>query len=344
MITLHVGLHKTGSTSIQAALSLISHRRGLDVLLPGRNAPPSFDFLLSTLREAQPSNDLIVSDENLLGKMSDCYAERNMRLMSLREALRGVNFRIIVYVRPQLTWLSSVYLQLVQQGESTAPDAFWANMRTNRGLSWFGLAKALWQESGAESVQVRLHDNSRDVVNDFFDICELGKAPIAVPDDLRLNRSITPLQAPILAAMNSGDGPRGQNSVAFRRILQGSLMSTDQGKWSPFAPEIQDEITRIFQPDWDRLVELVESSDAAEGERFRRATDSDNSGPIPYPGDSITDEAVAQESVRLLREACLLIENRQEMGLLAKAWRAVLSRPKDIPRILANKAFSGRSF
>ena len=121
-------------------------------------------------------------------------------------------------------------------------------------------------------------------------------------------------------------------------------MSTDQGKWSPFAPEIQDEITRIFQPDWDRLVELVESSDAAEGERFRRATDSDNSGPIPYPGDAITDEAVAQESVRLLREACLLIENSQEMGLLAKAWRAVLRRPKDIPRILANKAFSGRSF
>ena len=86
MITLHVGLHKTGSTSIQAALSLISHRRGLDVLLPGRNAPPSFDFLLSTLREAQPSNNLIVSDENLLGKMSDCYAERNMRLKSLRDA------------------------------------------------------------------------------------------------------------------------------------------------------------------------------------------------------------------------------------------------------------------
>ena len=56
--------------------------------------------------------------------------------------------------------------------------------------------EALWQESGAESVQVRLHDSSRDVVNDFFDICELGKAPIAVPDDLRLNRSITRFKPP----------------------------------------------------------------------------------------------------------------------------------------------------
>ena len=62
------------------------------------------------------SSDAIFSDENLLGTPYDGYQLAPKRVAILRSALGGVPYQLVVYLRPQLDWLPSVYLQGVQEG------------------------------------------------------------------------------------------------------------------------------------------------------------------------------------------------------------------------------------
>ena len=106
MIFLHVGLHKTGSTSIQRWLAA-NQRQGRwrqTAYLPESytelGGKPSAKWSRRVVTRAQ-SQDVILSCEQALGSMRLCYRNLPERLEVLNEAFQGAPLTLILFLRPQ---------------------------------------------------------------------------------------------------------------------------------------------------------------------------------------------------------------------------------------------------
>ena len=333
MITIHVGLHKTGSTSIQAALGLISHRRDLLLVPPGPPSRWSDDDYTRRLVEASRSRHVVVSDENSLGGMLEVYDSASDHLAAIRSALAGSDYEIVMYLRPQASWLVSAYLQHVQQGGMLSGSSFLEEMLTRRFLEWRALCGVVSQEGGARRVLVRAYVPSRDVVGDFFGACDLGPPPTPTPGGIRINTSISAPQATILRALNADSSVSPDEQLHMRRLFQGILASNDSG-WSPFSQKDQDTIVHHFRPDWMALADMVHDVDPSEAQVFRESAILWDSPPLPYAGSSLSDPAAIAELLRCVRSLGTLVESPTR-SILGRALDKVKQNPRDVSRSLS---------
>jgi len=295
MITIHCGLHKTGSSSIQLGLQLaVTSRRPVAIPHPGELQT---DEAWAARISALPP-DAILSDENLLGSPFDGYARAPERVRILDESLKGREYRVIVYLRAQLLWLQSVYLQGVQQGRDDSPESFVSRVTASPFVGWNSMLELL-RGSDATSIIVRAYEPRRDVVSDFFAQAALGTPPNVGSMGLRENPSITAVQAPILRALNSQVDPAG--SQRYRELFQGPLREGSRVGLSPFPVAVQEATLRRYHDDWSAVCSSVMSVDAAEGAVFGSILQGWDEGISPFAGESITDPLIAAEMVRSIR-------------------------------------------
>ena len=330
MITIHVGLHKTGSTSIQAALGLVDHRRDLLVVPMGPPSRWSNEKFPRRLVEASRSRHVIVSDENILGEMLEVYGSASERLREIRGALEGADYKIIMYLRPQTSWLSSAYLQHIQQGGTLCGSNFLEEILQRGYLEWRALCGVVSQEGGARRVLVRAYVPGRDVVSDFFTACGLGPPPVPTPGGIRINSSISAPQAMILRALNADSSVSPHERLHMRRLFQGTLAKTDS-RWSPFSQQEQDSIVHRFRPDWMALADMLDDVDSSEAQVFRESAVLWDIPPLPYAGSALSDPAVAAELLRCVRSLGTLVE-MPTRSFLGRALDKVQQNPRDIPR------------
>ncbi len=335
MFTVHVGLHKTGSTSIQTALSLAPARAGLHVLSP---APlPLFeeaDFT-ARMRGLAASGHVIVSDEGLLGEPWDGYADASIRLGKVNAALKDLEHEIVVYVRPQTTWLASVYLQLVQQGQPLSARAFWEGVRDQPNIRWTTLVELLRHESAAARVTVRAFVPGRDAVDDFFACVGLPQAPRPVAGGIRENVSIAAVQAPILVALNTDPSLTNGERLRLRHTFQNQLAAGARPGLSPFNAELQEEIVEQFRSDWSGLADLLSASDPAEADVVRESADLWRSDPLAFAGDSLGDPLVEEEMLRSLRALAGQVAAPGRDGIPQRIAAKLRSNPRDVPAAVA---------
>ena len=88
MITVHVGLHKTGSSSIQVALELMRNSTRRVIVTPDPTDDRTEQGWVDRIKALAHSSDAIFSDENLLGTPYDGYQLAPKRVAILRSALR----------------------------------------------------------------------------------------------------------------------------------------------------------------------------------------------------------------------------------------------------------------
>ena len=302
MITIHCGLHKTGSSSIQLALDSCPRKRHLFVTpKPGDDrSEHGWRERISRLAESQ---DGVFSDESLLGSPSDGYQLAPARVAMLREVLSGARYQIVVYLRPHVDWLPSVYLQGIQEGGTVNPEAFWASVKGEPYLRWTSLLDLLRTDSGAERVLARAHTRSRDAVGDFFSLVGLGKPPRTGPTMIRENISIAATQAPLLRELNALTEIDSAYRTVFRTVFQQELVLGADKTQSPFPVAIQSEIGAHFKADWasvaaDPLLADDKSSFEEELSRYGHA-------PVPYAGSSLADLSIQAEALRSLRVLAL---------------------------------------
>ncbi|MFN6107691.1 MAG: hypothetical protein ACK5EA_24995 [Planctomycetaceae bacterium] len=178
---LHVGAAKTGSTSLQQALSRdLRDKRFLYV----SGDHPNGSFALTAAYEIAPHNEGPFHAANLPGRF-DRFRDRQLRLLergfetarhsgrdlvlsseetwlwsrpgliNLREALHRHHFaiQVIVYVRPRVPWIHSLFQQAVKMGGRDL------NLPTHRGFRNLRVRDRLelfWDVFGRGQVQVRL--------------------------------------------------------------------------------------------------------------------------------------------------------------------------------------------
>jgi hypothetical protein len=298
MITIHCGLHKTGSSSIQLALDLCT-KRGRAIVTPKPGDDRSEDGWRERLKKVSKTQDAVFSDENLLGSPYDGYQLAPERVAMLGEALHGSRYQIVVYLRPHVDWLPSVYLQGVQEGRTTGPESFWTSIKDEPYLRWSNLLHLVGSDSGAEQVVARAHTRSRDAVADCFELVGLGKPPRTGPNMIRENASIAAAQAPLLRELNDLPGVDDAQRKLFRTVFQRDLGLGADKTQSPFPLAIQSEISAYLRSDWSALIATPYA--AEDVHVFQEALGRYDVATAPYAGGSFEDLSIQHEAMRSLR-------------------------------------------
>lgn len=295
MIILHLGLHKTGSSAIQhhlAAQGLASPAAWTQALKAGR-LDPSW---IAAARRRSNRRTVVLSEEATLGSMWNVYAEAPDRATRIGQAFEGSIDRVIVYVRPQIDWLESVYAQRLQRGETLHPDAFLAEMIDAPFLEWDRLVAPLITAFGHARLDVRAYPGRSGVVADF---CSAANLPNAQqPTEPRTNVSIPAPRLAILRALNERDG--SAHWRPRRWLLQGTIPRTRrEAATSVFSDRVQRQIIERFEPSWRRL-EQGSRHALALRHAWTRSTDT---RPHDAVGSSLDHPAVQSEMLDLI-DAC----------------------------------------
>ena len=335
MITVHCGLPKTGTTSIQIGLRLASAKSDRLIIVPDERDDNSEEWWTQCLRKLGRSRDGILSHEGLLfGTGKELISEERVRL--LRDCLAGSQFQVVIYLRPQIDWLASLYLQSATTGSTEGPELFWQRMKPQRMLIWSNLLTALREESGAVNVVARVHSSSRDAVTDFFHLCSLGDPPRVGKSPIRENLSIKAVQAPILIAINRETTSEAAEHGKLRQVFQQVLSQEAPGGFSPFPERVQRDISSTYMHDWDVVADSVGIQDKTEANVFKSESVRWRAIPIAYAGDSLEYSPVQREAMRTIGQ----LARNLELGVPGRLERLKVkfkSDPRGLP-VVARRA------
>jgi len=331
VITVHVGLHKTGSSSIQVALELMRNSTRRVIVTPDPTDDRTEQGWVDRIKALAHSSDAIFSDENLLGNPGDAYHLAHKRVAMLRTALSGVPYRLVVYLRPQLDWLPSVYLQAVQEGRTSRSEEFWTGIKDQPLLTWSTLLDLLHNESGAERLIVRAHTRSRDAVTDFFEVCSLGKPPRTGKTMIRINASIAAVQAPVLIALNELPDLTPYQRGQFRNVFQEVLAPGAAVGLSPLPESVQREIAEEFRDDWLVVADSLVSSDPEEAQVFRTEARRWLEPLLPFGGASLDNPHVQREALRSLQLLSLNYD-LERPSLISRLFIKLHDDPRGVPQ------------
>lgn len=220
-IVFHVGMGKTGSTTIQSALqkniyTLVA--AGYRYLGQWQGLiKPEFDEFAGFQRFLrQTPEQLIASAEELLaaiGRIGDDTGAQNF-ILSNEQYLENIgrladffkiiatkaDLRIIIFVRPPARWLPSAYIQWgVAHKTNPGPVRSFAT-KARELMRQYEFVRQ-WRELFGSAVTVRSFDDTVDVVRDFADV--LG---LALPAETERQQTRPPIAETLLrAACNTSE-------------------------------------------------------------------------------------------------------------------------------------------
>ncbi|WP_298886910.1 hypothetical protein [uncultured Serinicoccus sp.] len=200
-LSVHVGLHKTGTTTIQKTLELnrdTLHEAGIlypkassiragghlnlvwELTSPWKFEPSlgGLDALVDEVREAQPEH-VIVSAESLSGfRRRDDVLEVPRRLA---EAL-GAEAHIVATVRPQFLLLDSLYAQNASTGYADQPYEEWLLTQIAEGNVDLEALLGRWFDAYPDVSLIPVEPSSADpLVETFLRRCGVIKAVALEP-------------------------------------------------------------------------------------------------------------------------------------------------------------------
>ena len=212
-IYLHIGIHKTGTTSLQRALrdnaALLAQNgvlypasgrpdddwAGLDLslahhLLPWALLRPATtsDQWLELRRELSHASEQVA----ILSSEEFDKVDSNDQFSRIRAELRGHDVKLIVYLRRQDEVLHAMYCSdVLHQREFRPFEVYRDSFRTELD---YRVLLSRWEEwLGKAGLIVRIYEPKRlvggDIVRDFFDKLGLGGLSLQVSTDRLSNRS-----------------------------------------------------------------------------------------------------------------------------------------------------------
>lgn len=273
MLTVHMGLHKTGSTAIQTVLGIAAgHIRRKQIYLRWTDlfvtdGVVNWQGAEQVRERSRRGWHVVVSSEGGLGSMESFYSQAFEVSQQLSDFFDPSELQIVVYLRPHLPWMESAYGQHVVEGGTLFPGEFHENLSACPNFSHSQLVSTLL-DAGGPNLRIRPYVG-RDVVTDFFTVADLGE----VPGHLRNMRArssqgareimqkrqcneptLTPLPVDLHTEPSEGDpGPTDRESV--------------------FSREIQELLYDHFALDWAGLCEL-DRLDARDRRAFAEALSS----------------------------------------------------------------------
>lgn len=190
----HIGRHKTGTSSLQRALHAQSDQlaeRGIHYVAAGRDpnqlGEPTMIAHHALAKEFQsgelgPIVDALVAEtRNRPGVfVISSEALQNIAPRELSRVFPVDETVVVTYLREQVSYLMSAYAQRVQASDYAAPFAAFIELHINQ-LDYVPRVEALVEEFGPERVVARPYDRSHltggNTVTDFYSMLGAGLAP-----------------------------------------------------------------------------------------------------------------------------------------------------------------------
>jgi len=235
-VFIHIGIHKTGSTSIQNSLednadllrtygynyyhdglfSLVGTRieqklaRDPDII--EREKIKCYELIENT-----ESNNLIISSEHLSGFFIDGYSEASHLAQVLHFIFGNYRVKIVVYLRRQDQFIESCYLHTIKNHYCGWTFADFCDVVDIHGFNWYKHLTQYAKYFGKDSIIVRPYETIQlqngNAVQDFYQV-------LGIPSDAI--QAITPRWANLSYSRSALELARICNSALNRK--DGGLM------------------------------------------------------------------------------------------------------------------------
>ena len=255
---IHIGTHKTGTTSIEAFLKtnrtaladqgigLLTFprdaRRALREHAEGHEAAAT--SLANTLEHlitkqsracANQPNTYILSWEGFCGNASKGYSDAHLMANALNVASKYCNLNpyIILYIRPQEEFISSYYSQTVKDGKTKSIQEFLHDL-PSASFNWLRLTETFERQFGADQVVVErycreLFPGKNEILKDFC-------AHLSID-----TRGLTFPLSSINSAKNAG---WSKPMIEIARILNAQVSKNEQQTMKEIFNELTPQIAK----------------------------------------------------------------------------------------------------
>ena len=188
---LHIGLHKTGTSSLQE--SLIKNKN----FLKNENIIVLSDLPnMIELSKEKPSNDslvkkcilelnekisrynstkpikIIISNEGLSGNPYKGYQNTKGIAENLSKITNGINTKVIIYLRKQDEFIESLYIQSIKEGKTHDFNKFLQSFKRNT-FDWCKYLNIWLQFFSKNQLRIRIYDKQflkNNIISDFANI------------------------------------------------------------------------------------------------------------------------------------------------------------------------------
>lgn len=269
MISLHVGIMKTGSSSIQRYFLENSFRELHFQNVNKFVSEPDWLDRMQTLLDQAPSakEHFLLSSEGLLGNGSLLYPELRERSNQLCDLLGGRGpFQVVVYFRPQTEWLESMARQGVQAAAFSEVSGCISPLIASKFFRFSELLKALIGIFGAENIVVRAQSGESDAVITMLRILELPA--IGHRQAKRMNVSLSPVELDLLTQLRKREHTETWHPLLARWFFQRFLKEGRSRSYSVLPAHVQQLAKDMVLEDWQELTELAAKTKNPSLEEF----------------------------------------------------------------------------
>jgi hypothetical protein len=290
--TIHIGVHKTGTTAIQG----FCHRHRDKILVRGalypavhvdRFAQHPLAWCLGDLSKPQRNYELtaegILADfrieaghhdvEHILISSEALEAIHAEDVLALAGLLTNDEVRIIVYLRRQDDALLSIYSQRIKSRKRFSGTLRQLAATLNRRLNYWDLTERWANAFGKEAMRVRLYDPSafpsKNIIPDFM--TAIGLDPNGMPwETWRSNPSPHPITIEAMRQMNEYP----MKSKARRELMQ--KIDNEVARLDKSVQFISTEERKAFLHSFDKTNTMVARTyfDHADGVLFSEPPDA----------------------------------------------------------------------
>lgn len=279
-IICHCGAHKSATSLIQnytkrekkylAKNGIVFHRRGQtrDLLGWGTEVIQNGDALAKFLEEgskAQGATESAFSNENIFGpplapKGKCLYPKHEPIVKALATALKDFDVRIVYYIRPQVAFLQSYYLQTVHQGKYHTFEQFMEQYSVDC-LSWRPLIENLQKVFGKDNVIVgdfrTIKEGQTSFLTKFFDAAFENK--VTVDDTYEAEHNISLSDRGLHMALRINPLLKPGETGLVRRFLQDNFNNKTGQRPTLLTDQLRSDLESRYGQEYEDLLKSSNS-------------------------------------------------------------------------------------
>ena len=188
-IYIHIGTHKTGTTSIQKVLSTYERKSINEEWKYIKSPRCTKNFMTSTqyditlvnkfkteidtaIKKEKSAQKFILSSEALSGNPCNGYLNSDVVSLMLKEATKNYHVKIIIYLRSQDDFLESMYTQTIHEGGTSNFNTFLSHFDHPNSLNYDIFLRNFEVSFGLSNLHVQSysHVSKEGLLKDFSKI------------------------------------------------------------------------------------------------------------------------------------------------------------------------------
>ncbi|WP_299007966.1 hypothetical protein [uncultured Shewanella sp.] len=328
---IHIGSHKTGSTTIQHGLKEKSKdgmKEGWRYVKTPKcvkqlmwaheyNTTLVDNFKKALKKNIKLHNEIshyVMSSEFIMGNPDNGYKNSAIAAKILRKATEEYDVSIIIYLRRQDDFVESMYTQNIHQGRTIDFNTFFEAFKVDEALDYRRILNDFELEFDKENLIVKSYHAASKVglLNDFSEV--IGSRLLLESTRKRSNPSYSKSALEIARICNPHLHKKDRRKM--RTSLQASMMKKKEESFSFLSPDLREKF----------LIKYI-ASNKAVSERF---FGGDLSRLFPLANNSVTEETPAQITNEQVATLILNILKKEDKENLFSRVRKFLASLRNI--------------